>query len=147
VATDVRVEVMIGRPRTEVAAFMFEPSNDAVWTTGIVDVKPLTEGRLRRGSHVQRTSKFLGRKFDYVYEVVDADESSFVEMRVNEPFPMHIRYELGDAAGGTRASIHAKGDAGGFYRLAAPLLNRMVRRSIMSDLEMLKEYLEASSSS
>jgi len=40
-------------------------------------------------------------------------------------------------------SIHARGDAGGFYRIAAPLLNRMVKRSITNDLETPKEYLEA----
>lgn len=50
--------------------------------------------------------------------------------------------ELEDSPDGTIARIHAKGDAGGFYRLAAPLLNRMARRSMTNDLEMLKEYLE-----
>ena len=43
-STDVRVEVTIHRARTEVAEFMFEPKNDVIWTTGVVDVRPLTEG-------------------------------------------------------------------------------------------------------
>jgi carbon monoxide dehydrogenase subunit G len=142
-STDVHVEIAIEKPRAEVAAFMFDPANDALWTTGVVDVKPLTDGRLRVGSKVERTSKFLGRKLAYQYEVVEADDDRSVVMRVEQPFPMLIRYELKDEPGGTRASIHARGDAGGFYKLAAPLLNRMVRRSITSDLETLKEYLEA----
>jgi hypothetical protein len=121
---------------------MFDPQNDAIWTTGIVDVRPLTDGRLRTGSKVERTSKFLARQFVYQYEIVDADSDRFVVMRVDEPFPMQIRYELEDSPDGTIARIHAKGDAGGFYRLAAPLLNRMARRSMTNDLEMLKEYLE-----
>jgi hypothetical protein len=144
-ATDVRVELEIRRPRTEVAAFMFDPKNDATWTTGVVDVRPLTSGRLRVGSRVERTSKFLGRKFAYEYEVVDADADHLVAMHVEEPFPMHIRYELKDAEDGrgTIAAIHATGEAGGFYRLAAPLLNRMVRRSISNDLKALRDHLEA----
>jgi hypothetical protein len=121
---------------------MFDPQNDAIWTTGIVDVRSLTDGRLRTGSKVERTSKFLARQFVYQYEVVDADGDRFVVMRVDEPFPMQIRYELEDSPDGTIARIHAKGDAGGFYRLAAPLLSRMARRSMTNDLEMLKEYLE-----
>lgn len=141
-STDIQTEVLIRRPRTQVAAFMFDPQNDAIWTTGIVDVRPLTDGRLRTGSKVERTSKFLARQFVYQYEVVDADGDRFVLMRVDEPFPMQIRYELEDSPDGTIARIHAKGDAGGFYRLAAPLLNRMARRSMTNDLEMLKEYLE-----
>ena len=144
-STDVRVEVTIQRSRAQVAAFMFNPTNDAIWTTGVVDVRPLTEGRLRVGSKVERTSKFLGRQFAYQYEVVEADDDRLVAMRVEQPFPMVIRYELLDASegAGTRATIHARGNAGGFYRIAAPLLNRMVKRSITNDLESLKEYLEA----
>lgn len=143
-ATDVRVELEILRPRAEVAAFMFDPKNDATWTTGVVDVRPLTSGRLRVGSRVERTSKFLGRQFAYEYEVVEADADRLVTMRVEEPFPMHIRYELTDANDdrGTLAAIHATGDAKGFFRLAVPLLNRMVRRNIRNDLMALKAHLE-----
>ncbi len=143
-AIDVRAEVLIRRPRAEVAAFMFEPTNDAIWTTGVVECRPLTEGRLREGSKVERVSKFLGRQFGYLVQVVAASGDDFVEMRVEEPFPMWIRYELEDATEGTRASIRTRGDATGFFRLAAPFMGRMVRRSIENDLALLREYLEAS---
>lgn len=144
-STDVRVEVTIHRPRTEVAAYMFDPANDVVWTTGVVEVRPLTPGRLRAGSKVERTTKFLGRTFGYQYEVVEADGDRMVAMRVEEPFPMQIRYELASTPdGGTTAAIHAKGDASGFYRFAAPMLNVMVRRNIRRDLETLKKHVESS---
>jgi hypothetical protein len=141
-STDVRVEVMIQRPRSQVAAFMFDPRNDARWTSGVVAVRPLDEGRLRAGSRVERTARFLGRQFSYLYEVVAAEGDAHVEMTVKEPFPMRIRYQLDELEGGTRASIRAEGDAGGFYKLAAPLLNLMVRRSIGKDLRQLKRCLE-----
>src|SRR4051812_31654209 len=72
-STDVRVEIEIARPRAEVAAFMFEPRNDATWTSGVVAVRPLDEGRLRPGARVVRTAQFLGRRFDYQYEVAAAE--------------------------------------------------------------------------
>jgi hypothetical protein len=140
---DVHCEVLVQRPRADVAAFMFDPKNDALWTTGVVECRPLTDGPLRAGSRVERVTKFLGRTFGYQYEVVSADAESFVEMRVDEPFPMRIRYELEDRPRGTLARIRAQGDASGFFRLASPLLGRMVRRNITNDLETLKEYLEA----
>ena len=68
-SVDVSTEVVIARPRPEVAAFMFNPSNDALWTTGVVDCRPLTEGALRTGSRVERVSKMLGRQFGYLVEV------------------------------------------------------------------------------
>jgi hypothetical protein len=142
-AIDVQTEVLIRRPRAEVAEFMFDPKNDAMWTTGVVECRPLTEGRLRAGSKVERVTKFLGRQFGYTYEVVDADADGFVEMKVEQPFPMQIRYELRDAPEGTLARIRAQGDATGFFRLAAPFMSRMVRRNITNDLETMKEYLEA----
>lgn len=145
-STDVEVEVIIERPRAAVAAFKFDPQNDLKWTTGVVAVRPLGEGRLRKGSKVERTAKFLGRTFSYLYEVIDADDEHFVEMKVDQPFPMQIRYQLDELPQrtlATRASIHARGEAGGFYRLAAPLLNRMVRRNIGKDLALLKAQLES----
>ncbi len=140
---DVQPEVLIRRPRAEVAAFMFEPRNDSIWTTGVVECRPLTGGPLRTGSRVERISRFLGRQFGYQYEVVAAEEGRSVELRVDEPFPMRIRYELEDVPGGTLARIHAQGDATGFFRMAAPLMAPMVRKNITRDLELLKAHLEA----
>lgn len=141
-ATDVRVELEIPRARADVAAYMFDPTNDARWTIGVIAVNPLTPGRLHVGSRVERTVRFLGKQFSYTYEVVDALDDVFVEMTVAQPFPMHIRYELGDAGpGATRAAIHARGDATGFYRLMSPIMNRMVRRNIRRDLEALARVL------
>lgn len=139
--TDVRVELLVKRPRAAVAQFMFNPSNDTRWTTGIVACRPLTEGPLRRGSRVERTAKFLGKQFAYQYEVTDAAADRFVEMVVAQPFPMQVRYELADGPDGTLVAIHARGEARGFFRIASPLLNRMVRRNIRKDLELLKTQL------
>jgi hypothetical protein len=141
-AIDVQVEVIVRRARAEVAEFMFDPKNDAIWTTGVVECRPRQEGRLRRGARVERVTKFLGRQFAYEYEVVDADELGFVEMKVDQPFPMRVRYELEEVPEGTRARIRASGDATGFFRMAAPFMSRMVRRNITNDLETLKEFLE-----
>ena len=63
-------------------------------------------------------------------------------MEVDKPFPMKIRYELDEAAAGTIARIHARGDASGFFKLGGPLLGWMVRRSIAKDLEGLKAMVE-----
>jgi hypothetical protein len=147
VSVDVEREVLVKRARADVAAYMFDSKNDAAWTTGIVESRPLTEGRLRPGSRVERTTKFLGRKFSYVYYVVEADDDRFVEIRVDRPFPMQVRYELQDAANGTLARIRARGDAGWFFSLATPLLAMMVRRNIGADLENLRAELERGSES
>ena len=140
-AVDVRVEVRIERPRADVARYMFDPENDAEWTTGVVESRPLDAGPLRVGSRVERVTKFLGRRFAYTYEVVAIEPERAVEMRVTQPFPMHIRYELEDAESGTLASIRARGEPGGFFRIAAPLMTSKVRSNIQKDLELLRDTL------
>ena len=139
---DVKPEVIIAKPRGEVAAFMFDPANDAIWTGGVVESKPLQPGRLKTGAQVERISKFMGRTFPYRYEVIDAAGDEHVVMKVEQPFPMQIRYQLDEVPGGTRASIRAQGDATGFFKMAGPLMAIMVRRNITNDLETMKAYLE-----
>jgi hypothetical protein len=142
---DITAEVLIARPRSEVAAFMFEPRNDARWTRAVVECRPLSPGPLRTGAKVERVTKFLGRRMSYLFEVMDHGEDRFVELRVDEPFPMHIRYELADHPSGTQASIRCQGEGSRFFRMAGPLLSRMVRRNIRQDLANLKQCLEAPS--
>jgi len=141
-AIDLACETVILRPRDQVARYMFDPANDRAWTKAVVESRALTDGPLRAGSRVERVVKFLGRTFSYLYEVTAAEDGRFVEMRVDKPFPMHVRYELEDAAGGTLARIRTSGDPSGFFRLAAPLMSGMVRRNITRDLAMLKLALE-----
>lgn len=140
--TDLRVEILIRRPRASVAAYMFDPRNDASWTTGVVECRPRQPGRLRPGARVERTVSFLGRRFAYEYEVTAVEDDQLVEMRVGQPFPMQIRYLLEDAGEGTLTAIEARGEGTGFFRLAAPVLDLMVRGNIRKDLELLRERVE-----
>lgn len=64
-------------------------------------------------------------------------------MRAESPFAMTIRYEFEDADGGTLTRIRVHGDGTGFFRLAGPLLSRMVMRNVYRDLRPLKGILES----
>lgn len=140
---DVCAELIILRPRPQVAAFMFAPENDARWTQGLVKAEPLDDGPLRPGLAVKRTSQFLGRRFDYTITVTDKDDDRYVEMSTRRPFDMRVRYELEDAPSGTVARIRAQGGGTGFFRVARPFLASMVQRNIQKDLAALKACLEA----
>ena len=140
---DVRPEVRIRRPRAEVAAFMFDPANDLAWTGGITESRPAQPGPLLEGSVVERTARFLGRTFSYGYVVRAHEPDRLVEMEVERPFPMVVRYELSDADdGSTVTAIRATGSPGRFFGWATPLMRRQVHRSIAADLERLRTCLE-----
>jgi uncharacterized membrane protein len=143
-STDVRVETVVARPRAVVARYMTDWRNEPTWMKAIRESELITAEPFGVGARVKRVASFLGKRVEYVNEVVELDPDARLVMRsVEAPFPMTVTYEFEDADGGTRVRIHTQGDAGGFYRLAAPALSLAVRRSIGQDLANVKKVLEA----
>lgn len=141
-AVDVRPTTLIRKPRTDVAAIMFDPAHDTEWTGGITASRPAQPGPLALGSTVERDAKFLGRSLTYGYVVTADEPNTMVELKVERPFPMRVRYELEDRPEGTLVAIHASGEPGGFFGWATPLMARAVRKNIAADLERLRLLLE-----
>lgn len=141
-AVDVQPSVLIHRTPAEVAAFMFDPANDLRWTGGITASTPARPGPLTEGATVERTAKFLGRTFTYGYTVTRHEPDRLVELTVDRPFPMTVRYELAEQPGGTLVTIHATGTPGRFFGWATPLMTRSVRKNITADLARLRDCLE-----
>ena len=146
-AITVTVEVTIKRVRNEVAEFVMDPRNDSVWIGGIISARALTELPVRVGTRVERVAKFLGRRIEYVTEVVDYDPPRLLAMKsVKSPFPMKVRYEFEEKDGETLVRNHVEGKPSGFYNIGGPLLARSVKRSVTTDLNSLKSHLESNSS-
>ena len=45
--------------------------------------------------------------------------------------------------GGTRVTVRGQAEPGGFFKLAEPIVGRMVKRLFEADAENLKDLLEA----
>lgn len=141
---NVKAETVIRRSREDVAHFAVTPENDPIWIGGIVESKMLTDPPVSQGTQVERVATFLGKRIEYVNEVVQYDSQGFLVMRsVKGPFPMTISYEFEETDAGTLARIRVEGEASGFYKLATPVLSRAVKRSITNDLKTLKHLLES----
>ena len=144
-AIDVAAETLIERGRADVTAFAMDVAHEPEWIGGVVEATQLGDGPLGEGTRVARAAKFLGRRIEYVNEIIEYEEGARLRMKsVAGPFPMEISYEFEDAEDGTLARIRVQGEASGFFRLASPLLAPMVRRSVRRDLGTLKGLLERS---
>lgn len=142
-STRVDESVEIALPADEVARFMFDWRNDPRWIGGISEAHLLGDGELRKGSRVGRIASFLGKRIEYVLEVDEYEPGTRLSMHsVKGPFPMTVAYDVTESRGGARARVRVGGDASGFYRLAAPLVNRRAAKSIAGDLVRLKGLLE-----
>lgn len=144
-AVDVTTEIVIARPRHEVAAFAVDPDRIALWYVNIRAIEWKTPPPLGVGTRLALAADFLRRRLEYVYEVVEHVPGERFVMRTAEgPFPMETTYTWRDAAPGrTAMALRNRGTPAGFSRLLAPLVTLAMRRANGKDLALLKSILEA----
>lgn len=142
-AIDVAAEIKIARPRAEVASFVTDPANDQTWIKAFTSVEVLTDPPTAVGSWVKRVAGFMGRRIDYVMQVVElVPESRLVMQTLEGPFPMTVHYEFDDADPGTMVRVRNQGGSGVMASLFSPLMGWMVNRQVKKDLALLKSVLE-----
>jgi uncharacterized membrane protein len=141
---DVSSDVVIQRPRSEVAEYSSNPDNAPTWYVNIKAIEWRTPPSVRIGSRIAFVAHFLGRRIAYTYEIVDLVPGERLVMRTAEgPFPMETTYVWEQASGGgTRMTLRNQGNPTGFSRLVAPFIARAVGRANRKDLAALKRLLE-----
>ncbi len=145
-AVDVTTEIEIDVPRPMVAAFASAPDNATAWYANIKSVEWRTPPPAGVGTQVAFVARFLGRRLAYTYEVREVVPGErFVMSTADGPFPMETTYTWRDTrSGGTRMSLRNRGEPSGFRGVAAPVMERAMRRANRKDLERLKSLLEGS---
>ncbi|WP_280496406.1 SRPBCC family protein [Nocardia asiatica] len=143
-AVDVRTDIAIDRSRELVAAYAADPAHAPTWYSRIKSVTWETDPPLRVGSRMAFVAHFLGNRLTYTYEVVAYEPGMRLVMRTAQgPFPMETTYTWADTPeGGTRMTLHNRGEPSGFAKLAASVLEAAIRRANRGDLARLKELLE-----
>lgn len=142
---DVWTEIVIDRPRSEVAEYASDPDNAMVWYENIKGVEWRSPRPVAVGSRIAFVAQFLGRRLTYTYEVKQMIPGELFVMRTAEgPFPMETTYSWQDTAhGGTKMTLRNRGKPAGFSRLMAPFIASGMRRANRKDLKRLKTTLEA----
>ena len=144
-AVDVLTQIIIGRSRSDVAAFAANPDNAPLWYENIKAVEWKTEPPLRVSSRIAFIAQFLGRRLSYTYEVVDYVAGERLVMRTAEgPFPMETTYTWQSTReGGTRMTLRNRGTPTGFSRLVAPFMAAAMRKANRKDLRRLHALMES----
>jgi uncharacterized membrane protein len=141
---DVTTEIEIERPVGAVAAYVADPTNAPEWYANIDTVAWKTEPPVRAGSVVTFAARFLGRRLEYSYEIVELLPGERLVMRTAEgPFPMETTYTWAPTPnGGTHMTLRNRGEPAGFSKLVAPFMAPAMRRANRKDLVNLKAILE-----
>ena len=64
-AIDVTAEVHNARSGDDVAAYVINPENDALWIGGIRSARMQTEPPVDVGARVARVASFMGKRIEY----------------------------------------------------------------------------------
>ena len=141
---DVVTEIIIRRPREQVASYAGNPNNAPQWYVNIKSVDWKSAPPLRIGSRLAFVAQFLGRQIAYTYEIVELLPSERLVMRTSEgPFAMETSYAWETVTdGSTRMTLRNRGNPTGFAKLVAPFMARAMRKANQKDLTRLKAILE-----
>jgi uncharacterized membrane protein len=142
---DVNNEILIARPRADVAAFVMDPANAPRWYVNIKSVEWKTPRPLRIGSRIAFVAHFLGRRLSYVYGIAELVPNERLIMRTADgPFPMETTYEFDGDGSQTRVKLRNRGEPAGFSKLMSPFVAAAMNRANRKDLARLKSVLETS---
>ncbi len=141
---EVRASVCIQRPIAEVFGVISDFENNPRWQSGMVEAKFTSDGQLRVGSTYDQVAKFLGRRVLSSFEVIALEPDHLIKITsTSGSFAITVTRITEALDGGTQVTAIVQGDAGGFFKLAEPLLARLVQRSVSKDYVNLKRLLEA----
>ena len=134
----------IRRPVAEVFAFVTDVEKSPRWQAWAVDARVVSEGPLAVGTQYEYVARFLGRRIESRSEVTAYEPDKRYAWKVTSgPIPAEASLDFESVDGGTRVTLTGKGEPGGFFRLAEPVIGRMVKRQVEADIENLKDLLES----
>jgi uncharacterized membrane protein len=144
-SVDVTTDTVIDRPVDLVAAYAADPTNAPEWYDNIESVEWKSEPRVETGAKATFVARFLGRRLEYTYELVEVAPGERLVMRTAEgPFPMETTYTWTPVDGpATRMTMRNRGEPAGFSKLMTPLIVAAMRRANRKDLAKLKAIVEA----
>ena len=137
--------IVINRPVDEIFEFMANSENNPQWQSGTQEVRKTSEGPIGVGTTFTSVSQLLGKRLESVVEYTAYEPNKRVAGKVTSgpvPFQFETTFEPA-AEGGTKVTGGGEGDVGGFFKLAEPLVARMLKRQFDANNANLKDLLEA----
>jgi uncharacterized membrane protein len=137
--------VEINKPIEEVFEYVTNIDNLPLWAGPVTEAKQTSEGPLGIGTTQTQVAQLLGRRIESSLEVTEYEPNKkFTTKSTSGPIPIEVHYNFEPVAEGTRLETVGILDAGGFFKLAEPLVARTLKRQTEGDFKTLKELLESS---
>ena len=140
----VEISTTIKRPVEDVWAVISNVENNPKWSSAALEAKQTSPGPIGVGTTARFVGKFLGRRIESASEVTEFEPNrKYSWQSKSGPFPLKASTTFEQIEGGTRVNTTAEGEPGGFFKLAEPLIVSMGKRQFQSDLDNLRDLMEA----
>ena len=136
------VSVHVNRPVADVFKYMDDPTKLPEWNS-IVEESTASETPIKVGTRVRSKARFLGRKIESTFEVIEHEPNKRVVQKTDKPFSFKLTNTFEPEDGGTKVVGVFEGDPGAFFKLGEPILTRIAKKQFQAQLETAKELLEA----
>ena len=138
------ISTTIKRPVEDVFAVMSNVENNPKWSAVALESKKTSPGPIGVGTTTRFVGKFLGRRIESESEVTEFEPNrKYSWQSKSGPFPIKASTTFEQIEGGTRVNTTADAEPGGFFKLAEPLIVSMAKRQFQSDLDNLRDLMEA----
>ncbi len=136
--------VEIDRPPEEVFGFLADLENLVVWAGPVTEAKQTSEGPPGVGTTSTRVTQLLGRRFESDYEVTEYQPNiRYSAKTTSGPVPIVETISLEPVEGGTKVTVAGEVEPTGFFKLAEPIMTRIIKRQLANDVSTMKDVLEA----
>ena len=138
----IQASVTINRPLEEVFRFMTDNQNALQWQSGLLEAR-VTNDVVGIGKTWVDVVQFLGRRIEIASELTEFEPLRMVGFKsTSGPIPLEGRYVFEPDGEGTKVTFTMQGEAGGFFKLAEPIVARATQRQWETNLANLKDLLE-----
>jgi carbon monoxide dehydrogenase subunit G len=136
--------VWIDRPVEEVFKFATQPENEPQWNTSMQESEITSEGPMGVGTTVRSVSRVLGRTAESTWKVTEYEVNRKKAVKsTSGPIPFESAAVFESIEGGTKLTFTIQAEAGGIFKLIAPVIVRMGKKQTENSFANLKELLEA----
>lgn len=138
----IEASVVINRPIEEVFAYVVDIKNWSQWA-GMPDAEQTSEGPVGVGTTFRGAFEFLGRRDEWTSEVTRYEPNKELRQKmIWGPMSLEQRLTFESVEGGTKYTQAGEGETGGIFKMAQPLVDRMMKKQLEGSLAKLKGVLE-----
>ena len=138
--------VVIARPPGEVFDFLTQAENLPRWDSSMLECAQVGVGAVAVGTRYRGASKILGRRIEWITEVVELVPGvRAVSRSVAGPLTFTVSYEVSASPAGTTLRYRLAAESGldgAFGRAMEPIVQRAQTKVVQANLGTLARLLE-----